>query len=239
MLVKADELVDYATTNEEGIADFVSDLPLGLYYVKEIESPPGYVLDQTVYDVDFSSQGQLVATISTELQVKETPIQVEVSKSDITTGKEIVGAILEIKDSEGNVYASWTTDGTPYQLHAMPAGNYTLRETFAPYGYVIANEVPFTVAETGEIQKVSMVDERVKGRIEIYKSNDENGKPIKGVEFELRDENGKVLQTLVTDKLGYAQTDLLDICTYNEDGSYNADIKYYIVETKAAKGYAS
>lgn len=237
VLVKADELVDYATTNEEGIADFVSDLPIGLYYVKEIESPPGYVLDQTVYDVDFSSQGQLVATISTELQVKETPIKVEVSKSDITTGKEIVGAILEIKDSEGNVYASWTTDGTPYQLHAMPAGNYTLRETFAPYGYVIANEVPFTVAETGEIQKVSMVDERVKGRIEIYKSNDENGKPIKGVEFELRDENGKVLQTLVTDKLGYAQTDLLDICTYNEDGSYNADIKYYIVETKAAKGY--
>ena len=45
------------------------------------------------------------------------------------------------------------------------------------------------------------------------------------------------MQTLVTDKLGYAQTDLLDICTYNEDGSYNADIKYYIVETKAAKGY--
>ena len=118
VLVKADELVDYATTNEEGIADFVSDLPIGLYYVKEIESTPGYVLDQTVYDVDFSSQGQLVATISTELQVKETPIKVEVSKSDITTGKEIVGAILEIKDSEGNVYASWTTDGTPYQLHA-------------------------------------------------------------------------------------------------------------------------
>lgn len=237
VLVNADELVDYATTNEEGIADFVTDLPLGLYYVKEMESPSGYVLDESIYDVDFSSQGQLVATITTELQVKETPIVVEVSKSDITTGKEINGAILEIIDSEGNVYASWTTDGTLYQLHAMPAGEYTLKETFAPYGYLIANEVPFTVAETGEIQKVSMVDERVKGRIELHKSNDETGEPIKGVEFELRDENGKVLQKLVTDKLGYAETDLLDICTYKEDGSFDADIKYYIVETKAAKGY--
>ncbi len=237
VLVNADELVDYATTNEEGVADFVTDLPLGLYYVKEIESPSGYVLDETIYDVDFSSQGQLVATITSELQVKETPIVVEVSKSDITTGKEISGAILEILDSEGNVYASWTTDGTPYQLHAMPAGEYTLRETFAPYGYLIANEVSFTVAETGEIQKVSMVDERVKGRIELHKSNDETGEPIKGVEFELRDENGKVLQTLVTDKLGYAETDLLDICTYKEDGSIDDVIKYFIVETKAAKGY--
>lgn len=237
VLVEADALVDKAVTDAEGNATFTADLPLGMYYVKELESPLGYVMDETIYEVDFTSQGQLVATIATELQVKETPIMVEVSKTDITTGKELSGASLEIRNAEGNVYASWITDGTPYKLHAMPAGEYTLYETFAPYGYSITNEVAFTVEETGEIQKVTMVDERVKGKIELHKSDSETGKPIKGCEFELRDADGKVLQTLVTDKLGYAETDLLDICTYKEDGSFDADIKYYIVETKAAKGY--
>ena len=237
VLVEADELVDVATTNEEGIAAFCADLPLGLYYVQEIESPQGYVLDETMYDVDFTSQGQMVPTIVKEVAVKETPIIVEVSKTDITTGLELVGATLEILDAEGNIFASWTTDGKPYQIHAMPSGDYTLRETFAPYGYLVANEVDFVVEETGEIQKVNMTDERVKGRIEIFKTDSETKKPIKGVEFELRDEKGKVLDTLVTDKTGYATTEELDICTYKEDGSYDADIKYYIVETKAAKGY--
>lgn len=54
-----------------------------------------------------------------QVVVKETPIIVEVSKKDITTGKELKGATLEVLDAEGEVYASWVTDGTPYQLEAF------------------------------------------------------------------------------------------------------------------------
>lgn len=239
VLVKADDLVDMAVTDENGKAKFEADLPLGLYYVKEVESPAGYLLDETVYDVDFSYTEEMVATptVTKELEMKDTPIIVEVSKTDITTGKELPGATLEVVDSDGNVYASWTTDGKPYRLEAIPAGDYTLRETAAPYGYLIANEVGFTVEETGEIQKVAMTDERVKGKIVIYKTCGKTGKPLKGVTFELRNKDGKKLETLVTDKIGYAETELLDICTYNKDGSFGVDIPYYIVETKAAEGY--
>ena len=239
VLVKADDLVDTAVTDEYGRAVFEADLPLGLYYVKEVESPAGYLLDETVYDVDFSYTEEMAATptVAKELEMKETPIIVEVSKTDITTGKELPGATLEVIDSDGNVYASWKTDGKPYRLEAIPAGNYTLRETAAPYGYLIANEVDFTVEETGEIQKVAMTDERVKGKIALYKTCSKTGKPLKGVTFELRNKDGKKLDTLVTDKTGYAETGLLDICTYNKDGSFGEDIPYYIVETKAAEGY--
>lgn len=46
-----------------------------------------------------------------------------------------------------------------------------------------------------------------------------------------------MLAKLTTDKKGYAKTDLLDIGTYDEEGNFEKDIPYYVVETKAAKGY--
>lgn len=235
--VVSGSLIGTAVTNASGTAVFTNDLPLGSYYVKEIESLEGYVLDENSYDVNFVYKDQNTVLLEQQVVVKETPIIVEVSKKDITTGKELKGATLEVLDEDGNVYASWVTDGTPYQLEAIPAGEYTLRETASPYGYLIANEVSFTVEETGEIQKVEMSDERVKGMIEIWKTDSISKKAIEGVTFELRDEDGKTLATLVTDKKGYAKTDLLDICTYDENGNYKEDITYFVVETKAAEGY--
>ena len=237
VLVEADSLIESVETDAEGKASFEADLPLGRYYVKEIETAPGYLVDESEYEVDFTYQDPKTALLTKEIEVKETPIIVEVSKSDVTTGKEITGAKLEILDADGDVYAAWTTDGTPYTLNAIPAGDYTLRETFAPYGYMIANEAAFTVEETGEIQKVSMTDERVKGLIEIYKTDGKTKKPIEGVTFEIRDEKGNKIQKLVTDKKGYAKSEELDICTYKENGDYDQDIPYIVVETKAADGY--
>ncbi len=237
ILVHADNLVDMAVTDENGDARFETDLPLGQYYIKEIEAPAGYLLDTNIYDVDFSYKAGMTAEISQQLEVMDTPMIVEISKTDITTGKELKGAMLEVLDANGDVYASWTTDGTPYRLEAIPAGDYVLRETAAPYGYKLANEAAFTVEETGEIQKVVMSDERVLGQIEIFKTDKNTKEPISGVEFELRDEKDKVLAKLVTDKTGYARTEFLDIATYTEEGDFDRDIHYYVVETKAAKGY--
>lgn len=243
VLIPSGSLVGVAETDENGKAVFNADLPLGKYVLKELESPEGYLLDKTEYPVDFSYQGPATVKITKELEVKDTPLIVEVSKMDITTGKELEGATLEIIDSEGKTYAAWKTDGKPYRLEAIPAGNYTLRETASPYGYLIAGEVDFTVEEIKNedgspvIQKVAMSDERVKGKILIYKTDSKTGKPIKGVEFELRDKKGKVLAKLTTDKVGYAETELLDICTYDKAGNFKEDIPYYIVETKAADGY--
>lgn len=41
----------------------------------------------------------------------------------------------------------------------LPIGEYTLREETAPDGYLVAEDVKFTVKDTGEIQKVVMKDE--------------------------------------------------------------------------------
>ena len=124
-------------------------------------------------------------------------------------------------------------------IERLPVGKYTLREESAPYGYKVASDVTFEVKETAEIQKVSMKDEQAVGKIVIEKTDKVTGKPIKGVVFEVRDKDGKVLDTLTTDKNGHAESKELPICTYNEDGSFKEDIHYTVVETKAADGYIS
>lgn len=237
VLVEADSLIQSAKTDENGVADFDADLPIGMYYVKEIETAPGYLMDESEYEVDFTYQDPKTALLTKEIAVEETPIIVEISKSDITTGKELTGAKLEIVDENGEVFAAWTTDGKPYTINPIPAGDYTLRETTAPYGYRIAEEVPFTVEETGEIQKVAMSDERVLGKIRIVKTDSSTKRPLEGVEFEIRDEKGKVLAKLKTGKDGKAVTEPVPIGSYKEDGAFDKDLHYYVVETKALDGY--
>lgn len=238
VIVNADTQIEKAVTGKDGKVTFTSDLPLGQYYVKELEAPAGYVKSDKVIDVDATYKGDNVKVIEIEAAFENTPIKVEFSKTDITGEKELPGAKLSVIDSEGKIVESWISEvGKSHVIERLPVGKYTLREESAPYGYKVAVDVAFEITETSEIQKVIMKDEQAVGRIIINKTDSVTGSPIEGVVFEIRDKDGKVLDTLTTDKNGYAESKLLPICTYNKDGSYKEDIHYTVIETKAANGY--
>ena len=238
VIVKADTQIERTVTGKDGKAAFTSDLPLGQYYVKEIEAPKGYVKSDKIFDVDASYQGDKVKVIEFEAAFENAPIKVEISKTDITGEKELPGAKLSVIDADGKLVESWTSEaGKTHMIERLPVGKYTLREESAPYGYKVASDVTFEVKETAEIQKVSMKDEQAVGKIVIEKTDKVTGKPIEGVVFEVRDKDGKVLDTLTTDKNGHAESNEFPICTYNEDGTFKEDIHYTVVETKAADGY--
>lgn len=238
VIVNADTQIEKAVTGKDGKVTFTSDLPLGQYYVKELEAPAGYVKSDKVIDVDATYKGDNVKVIELEAAFENTPIKVEFSKTDITGEKELPGAKLSVIDSEGKIVESWISEaGKSHVIERLQVGKYTLREESAPYGYKVAVDVAFEITETSEIQKVIMKDEQAVGRIIINKTDSVTRSPIKGVVFEIRDKDGKVLDTLTTDKNGYAESKLLPICTYNKDGSYKEDIHYTVIETKAANGY--
>ena len=155
----------------------------------------------------------------------------ELTKTDESSGVKLSGAVYGIYSDSGctNRVQTMTTDGNGYaKSAALVADTYYVKEITAP---------TFEVKETAEIQKVSMKDEQAVGKIVIEKTDKVTGKPIEGVVFEVRDKDGKVLDTLTTDKNGHAESKELPICTYNEDGSFKEDIHYTVVETKAADGY--
>lgn len=236
VLQKKDTLIEKRVTDSEGKAVFLSDLPLGAYYVKEIQAPAGYVKSDKVFDVDASYQGADTKVIEFTAEFENKPIRVDISKTDITGEYELEGTVLSVLDADGKVVEKWTSNGKAHRIEKLPAGKYTLREETAPYGYKIANDVEFEVEETAEIQKVAMKDELVNGKIIIHKTDEATKKGIAGVTFEIRDKDGKVIETLVTDKDGNAESKELPIAVF-KDGKYKEDIVYYVVETIAAEGY--
>lgn len=162
------ETVDKWTS--DGTNHIVSKLGAGEYVLKEIAAPDGYVIatdikftvdvygNITVENVDskaVSDNGDPLITM-----VDDTT-KVQISKQDITTGEELPGATLQIIDEDGNVVEEWvSTDEAHFIEGKLIAGKeYTLRETIAPDGYEIANEIKFTVNDDGTVTEVVMYDE--------------------------------------------------------------------------------
>lgn len=236
LLVEKGSLIECAVSGKDGTCVFTSDLPLGRYYVEEISPPDGYASSNEMYAIDATYQGDKTAVLMYTLEFKNKPTKVKISKTDITGDNELPGAKLTIMDEKGSVIESWTSVRKPHLIEKLPIGKYTLREEIAPYGYTIATDVEFEVKDTGKIQKVKMKDEVSMGKLIIHKVDENTKNPIAGVEFELRSADGEVLETLVTDKNGYAESKALAIGTY-KDGKFKDPITYTLVETKAAENY--
>lgn len=174
VLVKADELLTKAVTGEDGKAVFEQDLPFGTYYIKELAAPDGFVSSDEQIEVTAKYQGQEVKTVKLETVFRNAPTTTEFTKSDITTGVELDGATLTILDSDGKEVEKWTSvKGKAHVIKRLHVGKtYTLREEFAPYGYLQAEEVKFTVSDTADVQKVEMKDAVPVGRIIINKKGE-------------------------------------------------------------------
>ena len=174
VIVKADTLLQEITSNEKGKAAFTLDLPLGRYYVKELQAPAGYVSSDEILEFDATYQGQDVKTIKLKSVKKNRPTTVEITKADITTGTELDGASMSVLDKDGNVIDSWTSvKDSPHVIKRLQVGKtYILREELAPYGYLRATDVEFTISDTAEVQKVKMEDEVPVARLLVNKKGE-------------------------------------------------------------------
>ena len=132
---------------------YIEMLPIGKYTLHEEKAPDGYV---TAKDVPF----EVLDTAEIQkVEMKDDVTKVEISKTDITTGKELPGAELTILDENGKEVEKWTSTDKPHYIEKLPVGKYTLREVSAPDGYLVAEDVSFEVTDDAKIHKVEMKDE--------------------------------------------------------------------------------
>ncbi len=221
-----------AVSDENGYFEF-ADAAYGNYIVCEIEAPDGYIFSDEKYPVSISENGDVVKIIA-----ENKPITVEISKRDVY-GNELAGAKMQLVDSEGNVVDEWTSEGANHVVTELPAGAYTLKETAAPEGYVIATEIGFTVDIHGNVTVdnvestatsengnplIVMVDDTTK--VEISKQDFTNGKELPGATLQIIDENGNIIEEWVsTNEPHLIEAELI------------AGRKYTLHETAAPDGY--
>ena len=148
-----------AESAEDGSFSF-ENIPYGVWQVREIASPEGYVLSDEIFPVQISENGAVIELGN--LENKPIIGELELTKKDISDGKLLPGAGFRIKDADGNVVVEGYTDENGIARFTLRYGKYTYEEFDAPEGYRIdTTPHAFEITEDGQIVKAEMTNEKL------------------------------------------------------------------------------
>ena len=262
------KLATGSATNANGFTWFDVDVPIrgeyyidpagprsisrensGRYRIVEITAPAGYLLDGTPMEVAFTYEGQQIAWQVVDGTNTNLRTTVDISKQDITNGKELPGAKLEIRDADGNLVEGWTSTKTLHTVRGLELEKeYTLTETRAPDGYAEAESIVFKLVQNGTEQvnevyvkpnddwtklddaTVIMQDAPV---LDIDKT-DTAGNLLPGATLTIRDANDEVVDTWTTDYKTHS-VPISDEFIKLSDG--NKEYIYTLTEDAAPAGF--
>ena len=144
--------IEVTTTNESG--EFSFEAPYGSFQVMELATLPGYLTMDKPVAVEVNAAEVELDPIANNQTI------VHISKVDAETGEELPGATLELYGPDGTLIETWESADIPHVITGLPVGEgYVLKETAAPEGFQLAEDITFAVEEISEIQFVGMVDE--------------------------------------------------------------------------------
>ena len=194
---KGTEIDRWVSTNEP---HYVKNLSVGTYTLEEIYAPDGYVLSNEKITFNVYKDGK-TSTVTMYNKPKDLT-KVVISKKDVTNSKELPGATLVVKDSNGKVIDEWVSTNKVHELKNLPEGTYTLEETIAPKGYVLNTEkITFKVTRDGKTSTVTMYNkpEEVKENIIVITKKDiTNDKELPGATLTIKDAKGNVIDKWVS-----------------------------------------
>ena len=219
------KLAESSPTNESGFTWFAMDIPIraetypdsgnsGKYQIVEVKAPAGYLLDSTPVDVEFTYEGQQIAWQVVDATNTNLRTTVDISKQDITNGKELPGAKLEIRAADGNLVEGWTSGKTPHTVRGLELEKeYTLTETRAPDGYTEAESIVFKLVQNGTEQVNEAYVKSNDGWVKLddatiimqdapvldIDKTDIAGNLLPGATLTIRDANNEVIDTWTTD----------------------------------------
>lgn len=253
----------YAISDDEGRVSF-EDVPYGVYELTEVIAPEGYVRSNETYYVSIggaTAEGKNIDIVPDVWLNSRTEKEFTVKKVSADGGEPLNGAVFQVLDEGNNPIEDKiiTTNGGSGKI-TLPLGKYYLKETAAPEGYELNEElIPFEVTTNGR-NTVTVKNTPKTGSLTIQKA-DKDGKPLLGAEFKIYAAKGAAREnpiTLITDSSGKAvKTGIpygsyvaiesrapegyeldntehtFDIPQKNEDGTVSADISISVKNTKS------
>ena len=219
----------------------ISNLPMGVgeaqYYLKEVKTLDGCVLDTTKYDAVFKQSDYTTKTYIKSFDVENLTTDFEFNKTDVTGDKEVEGAQLTITDEDGNVVDQWTSTDKVHSIEGLVVGKtYTLSETVTAKDYVKATDIKFTVKNSSELETVTMKDKQVS----FTKTDVTGEKEVEGAEITVTDKvTGKVADKWTSTKeshfingLEEGRTYILSETVSPEEYVKSTDIEFTVSKEK-------
>ena len=204
-VIPADGLIEVIFLDGNGHGKAISDLPIGNYYVQEINTNAAYLVSDTKYPVNFEYAGQDTATVKITANEGEAITNdiiygsVSGKKSD-EDGKALGGAVIGIfktgtkEFTKENAIATATSkDDGSFSFEKVPYGTWIVREVESPKGFVLSDEeIAVTVGKVDEVVEIELVNRYIRGNIELTKvDKDYPENKLTGAVFEVyKDTNG-------------------------------------------------
>ena len=229
-----------ATSAEDGSFSFES-IPYGTWYVREIEQPAGFVLDDTIYPVTIGADGQVV-----EIKIVNRYVRGNIHLTKVDSeypDNKLTGATFEVyKDSNANgklddgdeLLGTLTEkEKGDYSMNDLFYGRYFVKETKAPEGFVLDTGVYEVMIDTNgktyEVENkagVGFINDAMRGNLKIVKTSSD-GK-VKGFAFRITGANGYDIILETNDK-GEIFIDGLRIGDYTISEVSNSASSMYVI----------
>lgn len=192
-----------------------------IYVLSEETSPDGYACSENIV-FTVSLDGKI-----DKVTMEDRPTHVIIHKSDLTTGTELPGARMTIKNKDGKVVERWISKAKPHEITAvlLAGETYLLCEEGAPDGFAYAADQNFTVSVDGTIDWIVMQDRPTV--VEVEKQDGKTGELIGGAVLQILDADGNVIEEWVS-KEGEP---------HRIEGILKAGASYVLKELHAPDGY--
>ena len=206
----------------------IENLPMGIYELQEIETIDGAVLNETKYEIKFEQKDNTTKEYIETREIENETTLVEISKKAVTGDDELEGAKLTLFDKDGNIVDSWISGKQPHTIEGLKVGEkFTLREDLSPLGFVKASDITFTIENTSEVQKITMID-----KVVTMSKVDIAGEELEGAKMQVIDKDGNIIDEWTSSKEPHKINNLIENETYilREEVSINGYVKATDIE---------
>ena len=221
-------LIKKIYTDKNGNAE-IDDLKLGIYYIKELQTLKGYILDNKEYKIELTYKDQYTSVVTNKINLNNylEKGKLEFTKTDLINGEVIPNTIIEIyTDNDKLIFTGKTDRNGKIVINNLKLGKYYILEKEAATGYTITDEkVYFEINKNGEIVKAKMKDKPITGTLEFTKTDVSTSEALPNTLIEIYNEKDELIFSGRTDENGKIT---IPEIRYG---------KYYIVEKESPEGY--
>ena len=212
------ELVDTFITGEK---EYIDNLSIGEYYLKEIEPSKGYRLDEKTYSINLTKEDLDKELILYEEIIKR---DIDIFKVYATNETGILypeeNITFEIYDNKSNLVDKITTDTDGYAHLNLPFGTYTIKQINSTEGYEKISDQIITIDKYDERPVYKLfTNAEIKSKIKIIKKDFDTKENIlnSNVKFKIYDvKNNK----FISFKIFYPEEKEIDTFEISDDGTF-------------------